>query len=99
MPFHRMRPLPQSLPLKFLYVFGIPDEHYLVMVENPVRFNEVRLDSPGKRYQIQWFNTREGGDLAPGTVSEVVSTRAPVSLGLPPEQVGSDWLAVLVVLN
>ena len=69
------------------------------MVENPVEFNEVWLDSPGKTYQVQWFNTREGGELAQGTVDEVVASGAPASLGLPPEQIGSDWLAVLLVTN
>ena len=98
-PFHRMRPLPQSLPLKFLYVFGIPDEHYLVMVENPVEFNEVRLDSPGKRYQIEWFNTRKGGELVSGTLDEIVARDTPVSLGLPPADIGSDWLVVLEVVE
>ncbi|MGJ8691656.1 MAG: DUF5060 domain-containing protein [Thalassotalea sp.] len=95
----KMRPLPQSLPLKSLYVFGIPDQHYLVMVENPIRFNQVKLDTQGKKFQIQWFNTREGGDLVTGTMSHIIATEQPVALGLPPSDIGSDWLAILKVIN
>ncbi len=98
-PFHLMRPLPQSMPLDFLYVFGIPDEHYLVMIENPVKRNAVRLDTAGMRFKVQWFDTRNGGDLVSGTVDEIVATDALVSLGLPPAEIGSDWLAVLEVVN
>ncbi len=98
-PFQKMRPLPQSMPLDFLYVFGVPDEHYLVMVENPARFNELKLDTVGKRYKLRWFNTRKGGDLVFGNVSEVVAEDAPVSLGLPPEEIGSDWLAILEITD
>ena len=96
-PFHKMRPLPQSVPLEFLYVFGIRDEHYLVMVANPARLNKVRLDTVGARYRVRWFDTRNGGDLVAGTVSEVVAADTPVSLGLPPNEIGRDWLAVLEV--
>ena len=98
-PFHIMRPLPQSMPLDFLYVFGIPDEHYLVMVENPVKRNAVRLDTVGTRFGVQWFDTRNGGDLVSGTIDEIVATDTLVSLGLPPADIGSDWLAVLEALN
>lgn len=98
-PFHDMRPLPQSVPLKFLYVFGAPDEHYLVMVENPSRFNDVELDTVGIRYKIRWFDTRNGGELVAGTVSEVEAAITPVSLGLPPTDIGSDWLAVLEAID
>lgn len=98
-PFHKMRPLPQSVPLEFLYVFGIPDERYLVLVANPARLNEVTLDAVGIRYRLQWFDTRNGGDLVSGTVREVVATGSPVSLGLPPGEIGRDWLAILEVID
>lgn len=98
-PFHKMRPLPQSEPLKFLYVFGVPDEHYLVMVANPARLNTLRLDTVGARYSLRWFDTRNGGDLVAGTVSEVEAAITPVSLGLPPTDIGSDWLAVLEAID
>lgn len=98
-PFEKMRPLPQSLPLEFLYVFGIPDEHYLVMVANPARLNKVRLDKVGVRYSLRWFDTRNGGDLIAGTVGEVVAADTPVSLGMPPDEIGRDWLAVLEVID
>ena len=98
-PFHKMRPLPQSVPMEFLYVFGVPDVHYLVMVANPARFNKVRLDTVGARYRLRWFDTRNGGDLVVGTVGEIVAADTAVSLGLPPEEIGRDWLAVLEVID
>ena len=57
---------------------------------------EVHLnltDEPGP-FLVHWFNPREGGELASGSVTEV-SGGAYVALGSPPSDPDEDWLIVM----
>ncbi|MEZ5403873.1 MAG: DUF5060 domain-containing protein [Bryobacteraceae bacterium] len=55
---------------------------------------ETRLLLPRAAYRIQWFNPRDGGPLAKGTV-ETVQGPGERSIGLPPADTADDWVALL----
>ncbi|MCF2946941.1 DUF5060 domain-containing protein [Paraglaciecola aquimarina] len=92
-------PLHQSDDVNALYVAGVPDEQYLVFLINPVMLNQVQLDTPNISYKISWYNTRKGGDLQAGSKLLVTSTTGKVDLGLPPTEIGTDWLVILTAID
>jgi hypothetical protein len=57
---------------------------------------ETKLDLSGTEgsFKVQWFNPREGGALAKGSV-EMIGGGKHSSLGAPPKDKDQDWLAVV----
>jgi hypothetical protein len=75
------------------YCFAKPDDTYLVYLPRG-GLGVLDLRNATGSYQVQWFNTRAGGELVGGTVTKVPSGRV-ANLGFPPEDVAEDWLAVI----
>ncbi len=75
------------------YCFAAPGELYLVYLPEG---GAAELDLAAERgaFTVSWFNPREGGRLAGGSVRRV-SGGGRVSLGAPPSDPGEDWLAVV----
>jgi hypothetical protein len=46
------------------------------------------------QFMVRWFDPRAGGELRRGNVSAVRGGAA-VALGMPPDNPGEDWLAVV----
>jgi len=73
-----------------------PGELYLVYLPTGTRDGPTELDLGGARdtFSIRWFNPRDGGALAVGSIpSAMGGGRAP--LGNPPADPAQDWLAIL----
>lgn len=68
-------------------------KHYLVYLK---KAGTTTLDLAGVNgvYQVLWFNPRVGGDLLAGSV-QVVRGGGKVGIGMPPSELGEDWLAVI----
>ncbi|WP_158972019.1 DUF5060 domain-containing protein [Paraglaciecola sp. L3A3] len=73
------------------YVLAEEGKTYLIYLAKAAGENKLNL--PAGNYQVAWFNPREGGELAEGTVT-VISTEAN-NFGMPPLDVQEDWLAVI----
>jgi hypothetical protein len=66
-------------------------------VQGPSRVRSVTvclLTFVNGEFAVYWFNARQGGALAAGTVKSVAGG-AKVSVGQPPADPGADWLAVV----
>ncbi|MEM9882218.1 MAG: DUF5060 domain-containing protein [Planctomycetota bacterium] len=79
-------PAPQNLAATLPYVVYVADARV------PVRLNLA--EASGSAYTVRWFNPRDGGPLALGSVAEVPAGRVS-HLGEPPADPDQDW-AVLV---
>ena len=75
------------------YGFAAPGELYLVYLLEESRARLDLREVEGD-FELLWFNPRKGGSLVDGTVTRVRGG-AVVSLGIPPEDPDSDWLAVV----
>jgi hypothetical protein len=59
---------------------------------------EAKVDLSGakdKKFSVQWYNPRTGGDLIDGTPSIVNGGSEYLSLGIPPDTPGQDWVILL----
>lgn len=81
----------QHAPGKFC--FAKPDQLYLVYLPEGGE-SELDLSEAEGRFSVEWFNPREGGPLAGGSVEEVQGGQA-VQLGKPPADGDQDWLVVV----
>ena len=75
------------------YCFAKSGEVYLVYLSAAASANLDLSETDGE-YQVRWYNPRTGGSLQTGTVASVTAGGA-VDIGLPPEETGQDWLAVV----
>ncbi len=75
------------------YCLTKPGEVYLVYLP---KGGTTDLDLTGTtgNFQVQWFNPRQGGALADGSVTSVAGG-GKVALGDPPKDRNEDWLAVV----
>lgn len=75
------------------YCFAEPGEVYLVYLPDGGT-SELDLSSTGSRFQVRWFNPREGGRLLKGSVHQVAGGSR-VNLGTPPTDPSEDWLVMV----
>ncbi|MFC1761524.1 DUF5060 domain-containing protein [Planctomycetota bacterium] len=68
---------------------------YLIYLKNGGEANVDLSKAAGKTFSVQWFNPRTGGDLINGTPGTVKGGSEKVSLGVPPNTTGEDWVVLL----
>jgi hypothetical protein len=73
------------------FVLAAPGKVYAVYLPvggtTPLRVAEGR-------YSVEWYNPRQGGALAAGSVREIAGPGA-VALGRPPGNTSGDWAIVV----
>lgn len=75
------------------YCLAKPGEVYLVYLPEPGDKAALDMSQAAGRFQLQWFNPRQGGELIDGGGLEAGGA---VSLPMPPtKNKGDDWLAVI----
>ncbi|MBK1880625.1 DUF5060 domain-containing protein [Pelagicoccus mobilis] len=75
------------------YCLALPGDSYLLYLRSG---DERSLSLEAGKYQLAWFNPREGGDLQSGSVKKInAKSKGEHSLGKPPVADGKDWVAVL----
>jgi hypothetical protein len=72
---------------------GVPGRLYVVQLPSAAGAT-VDLTAVTGRFRVRWFNPRTGGAPSGGTVASVTGG-AVASLGLPPLDASSDWVAIL----
>ena len=75
------------------FCFAKAGDTYLVYLPNGGTSNLDLADDFGD-LTVRWFNPRDGGPLATGSVTSVSGGKA-VVLGMPPTDNREDWLVVL----
>jgi hypothetical protein len=72
---------------------GVPGRLYVVHLPSAAGAI-VDLSAVSGRFRVRWFNPRTGGVPSEGTVASVAGGGV-ASLGLPPLDTSSDWVAIL----
>ncbi|MEM9420800.1 MAG: putative collagen-binding domain-containing protein, partial [Planctomycetota bacterium] len=75
------------------YCFAMPGEVYLVYLPKGGT-TELDLSNAEGSFSVQWFNTREGGELTEGSVTSIKGG-ATAKLGNAPKQPKQDWLVMV----
>lgn len=75
------------------FCFSQSGELYLVYLPTGGT-TELNLSDANGDFDVRWFNPRDGGALATGTVSQVAAGQS-VALGQPPGTPEEDWLVVV----
>jgi hypothetical protein len=71
-----------------------PGQVYLVYLANGESAELDLSAETGKKFAVQWFDPRNGGELASGSVKQVEGG-GKVKLGQPPNNAAEDWLIVV----
>ncbi len=75
------------------YCLAKPGQIYLVYLpDGGVTALDLSQESPDSKWQVSWFNPRQGGALIEG---QSVTGGAPAEIGPPPADPDQDWLAVV----
>ena len=69
-------------------------ERYVLYLAQANKDNFLNISDDIGRFDIKWYNPREGGELSVGSVLSV-SQGENVSLGLPPDSQDKDWVVLL----
>ncbi len=75
------------------YVLAKANDTYLIYLRDGGKA-AIDLSDANGSYTVQWFDTRQGGDLQAGTVRSV-SSGGTVSLGTAPSESDQDWAVLL----
>ena len=75
------------------YCLAKDDEVYVVYLPTGGE-TTLDLEEASGRYNVRWFNPREGGELLTGEVESIAAERV-VSLGLPPRNRNEDWVVIV----
>jgi hypothetical protein len=75
------------------YCFAKPGYVYAVYLPSG---GSGQLSIPAARYRVHWYNPREGGDLADGSVTAVAGPGMK-PLGEPPAEKSKDWVALVTL--
>lgn len=75
------------------YCFAKPGDTYLVYLPAGGT-TSLDLTKAKGQFEIRWFNPRSGGDLQAGSLTSVAGG-GNSSIGAPPSDVDTDWLAVV----
>lgn len=79
------------------YCFAKEGDTYLLLLKKGGETKLDLKDYKGK-YSINWFNPRKGGDLILGSKKEIEGSGM-VSIGTPPENLNSDWVVLVRIIN
>lgn len=97
LPFWQMQPNNKLVDREGHYVLEKSGQLYVVYLHQQ---QAVKLDLSGikGRFSIHWFDPNQGGDLRPGSITEIVGGE-PQPLGSPPTKnegvPGDDWVVLI----
>jgi CubicO group peptidase (beta-lactamase class C family) len=93
LPFDRMQPMDEAIVGAGVFGLAVPGESYALFLPNGGGTRFQLGEHPG-RYEVKWFNPREGGELQEGSIKEL---RGPGLnwTGWPPANFSRDWVALI----
>jgi Domain of unknown function (DUF5060)/Putative collagen-binding domain of a collagenase len=93
LPFWKMESRDQLTPDSTDYCFAQDGELYTIYLPQ-VRSPAINLSGVEGTFDIRWYDPRNGGELKSGSVREIDGGHEE-SLGLPPSDIGADWVVLL----
>ena len=91
-PFTKMNSAGELVSAKQNWCLAAPGKAYVVYLPNG---GSTKLKLASGDYEVKWYNTRQGGELEDGTVKNL-SGPGWKKVGLPPDEISSDWAAVII---
>ena len=76
------------------YCLAKPGHIYLALIRDTSEEVQLDLGKIDSRFEIQWFNPRDGGVLQTGSVGSIKGPGSH-SLGNPPSDSGKDWVVLV----
>jgi hypothetical protein len=92
LPFHEMTNMDDMISSDSDYCFGKEGEIYAVYLKEGGT-TDIQLPA-GNSYKTSWYNPRKGGALKEGKMLEATGNSL-VSIGMPPEDQGEDWVCLI----
>jgi len=92
-PLEKMKSMDELLNIKDAYCLANPGEIYLVYLPPETKNPKLRLEAD-KTFTVKWFNSREGGQLKNGSMTELRGNGFQ-SIGYPPIDDSRDWVVVI----
>ncbi|MHC4741625.1 MAG: DUF5060 domain-containing protein [Planctomycetota bacterium] len=93
LPFTQMQHNDELTDSKDDYCFAAPGRIYAIYLPRGGT-TQLDLGDNARSFIVQWFNPRTGGGLLQGSVRSVKGPGS-VEIGLPPEDTGKDWVALV----
>ncbi|HUX96973.1 MAG TPA: DUF5060 domain-containing protein [Bacteroidales bacterium] len=91
LPFAEMRNADELTKDPADFCFAREREIYAIYLPHG---RETAISLPDGKYNVNWFNPREGGDLIQGNV-KLLTGKGVVSTGKPPVDEGKDWVCLI----
>ncbi|MEM9160184.1 MAG: hypothetical protein AAGB46_14160, partial [Verrucomicrobiota bacterium] len=97
LPFHEMSPADNLIGnANEAYCFALEDQVYaLYLPEGEAAGATLDLSQASGDFEIRWLNPRTEDPLETGTIARVTASSSAIDLGSPPDETGSDWVALL----
>ncbi len=97
LPFYEMSPVDDLVKnANEAYCFALEDQVYAVYLpEGEASGAALNLSQATGEFEVRWLNPRSEESLEIGTVVQVAAGSDNVALGNPPDETGSDWVALL----
>ncbi|MEX2214440.1 MAG: DUF5060 domain-containing protein [Phycisphaeraceae bacterium] len=92
-PFTNMRHADELISAKDGYCFAQPGDAYVIYLPKGGT-TDLNLGKMDFKFNVLWYNPREGGNLVAGTVREIKGPGM-VSIGKPPADADKDWVTLI----
>jgi hypothetical protein len=93
LPFWEMKHADELTTAKDDYCLAKGGEIYAIYLPRGGT-TEIDLGDGPRRYSVQWYNPRSGGELQNGSVQEIKGP-GKASIGLPPADQDKDWVVLV----
>jgi hypothetical protein len=93
-PFWEMEPSDHLTTDDQTFCFSKIDEIYVVYIPMELKTTSLNLGNSGKKFDVQWYNPRTGGELQKGSIPSV-DAMGIVNIGFPPGGSHKDWVVLL----
>ena len=94
LPFWNMEPADNLTANQNTYCFTDNEDVYVLYLKMDQQTTNVDLGNSGDKFNISWFDPRNGGELQAGSTQTVIA-KGIVEIGLPPSNPEMDWLALI----
>jgi len=95
-PFWKMEPADELTIDTLSFCFAAKGEVYAVYLPPGLESTSLDIGNSGNEFLIRWYNPREGGELASGSLPSVFANGL-ISLGYPPIDRKKDWLVLIQI--